>query len=95
MVFVPLSFQVAKPSAEYSAENELRNLSFAALSDGGVIFVGRCRDGGGAEDQKIAACGNSYRGVVCPVWEGWWTEVTLFAGKPAPTGIFGVIRMGD
>jgi hypothetical protein len=45
------AIQVAKPSAEYSAGDELRNLGFAALSDGGVIFVGRCRDGGGAEDE--------------------------------------------
>ncbi|CAI8910951.1 hypothetical protein EMIT0196MI5_30206 [Pseudomonas sp. IT-196MI5] len=33
----------------------------ATQSDGGVMFVGRCRDCCGAEDQKIAACGSSYR----------------------------------
>jgi hypothetical protein len=54
------AIRVAKPSAEHSALGELRNRGFATQSDGGVIFVGRCRDGGGAEDQKIAAFGSSY-----------------------------------
>jgi hypothetical protein len=37
------AIQVAKPSAENSALGELRNRGFAAQSDGGGFFVGRCR----------------------------------------------------
>jgi hypothetical protein len=40
----PLSFQVAKPSAEKFSGGELRNWNIAAQSDGGGFFVGRCRD---------------------------------------------------
>jgi len=47
------AIQVAKPSAEHSAGMSLETGYLATQSDGGVMFVGRCRDFCGAWDQKI------------------------------------------
>ena len=57
------AIQVAKPSAEYSAKLSLGTVALRRNRTADETFVGRCLDFCGLRDQKIAACGSSYRYV--------------------------------